>query len=170
MSKTDVTNFLVTYSSSTIFKLLNSSKASMSLIERCFPMIGDSDNFLELDFISITIILSRSALNIDSELQVFNALHNWICHDITERRKYAKQLLSKVRLPLLSIPALKQVLDRVSSDYYECSNLIEAVLNRKKLLNSNICNITSRYFNQTNFNILLCGGKNVNLNKVTNDV
>ena len=47
MSKTDVKNCLVAYSSSTIFKLLNSSKASMNLIERCFQMISDLDNFLE---------------------------------------------------------------------------------------------------------------------------
>ena len=52
-------------------------------------------------------MLSSSDLNIDSELQVFNAFHSWLCHDITERRKYAKELLSKVCLPLLSTSALE---------------------------------------------------------------
>ena len=53
----------------------------MSLIERCFPMIVDSDNFLELDFIFIKKILSSSELNINSELQVFNASDSWLSHD-----------------------------------------------------------------------------------------
>ena len=56
-------------------------------------MIADTVNFLELDFIIIKKILSSSGLNIDSELQVFNAADSWLCHDITERRKYAKELL-----------------------------------------------------------------------------
>ena len=50
MSGTDIKNCLVTYCSSNFFNLSNLKKVFMSLIERCFPMIGDSDNFLELDF------------------------------------------------------------------------------------------------------------------------
>ena len=86
----------------------------MSLIEQCFSMFADSEIFLELEFNYIIKIISSSGLNIDSELQVFNAADSWLSHDITERSKYAKDLLSKVRLPLLSISALKQVLNRVS--------------------------------------------------------
>ena len=52
MSGTDIKNCLVRHCSSNIFNLSSSIKGSMSLIERCFPMIVDSDNFLELDFIS----------------------------------------------------------------------------------------------------------------------
>ena len=169
-SKTDIKNCLVTHCTSSIFKLLRSSKTSMCLIERCFPVISDSDNFLELDFISIKKLLSSSGLNIDSELQVFNAADSWLSHDITDCRKNAKDLLSKVRFSLLSIPALQQILERVSSIYHKCSNIIEAVLVNKQQLNKTDCNITSRYCKQTNFNILVCGGKDVNMNKVTNDV
>ena len=114
MSETDIKNCLVTHNSSNIFNLSKSSIESMRLIERCFPMIVDSDNFFELDFISVKKVLSSSSLNIDSELQVFNAADSWLSYDLIERSKYAKDLLSQVRLPLLSIPALKQVLDRVS--------------------------------------------------------
>ena len=170
MSGTDIKNCLITYYSSNIFKLSSLIKVSMSLIERCFSMIGDSDNFLELDFITIKKILSSSELNIDSELQVFNAADSWLSHDITKRSKYAKDLLSMVRLPLLSIPALKEVLDRVSLNYPECSQIFESVLVKKQQLNSTTFNITSRYCNQTNFNIFVCGGKNVNLKKVSNGV
>ena len=94
MSRTDMKNCLVTHCLSNIFSLSSSIKVTMSLIKRCFPMIVDSENFLELDFISIKKILSSSELNIDSELQVFNAADSWLCHDITQRSKYTKDLLS----------------------------------------------------------------------------
>ena len=58
---------------SNIFKLSKLLEDSLSAIERCFSMIVESNNFLELDFISIKKIFSSSGLNIDSELQVFNA-------------------------------------------------------------------------------------------------
>ena len=45
----------------------------MSLIEQCFPMFSDSDNFLELNINYVRKIFKSSELNIDSELQVFNA-------------------------------------------------------------------------------------------------
>ena len=170
MSETDIENCLVTHCLSNIFNLSKSSKESMSLIERCFPMFADSDNFLKLEFNYIIKILSSSGLNIDSELQVFNAADSWLCHDITERSKYAKDLLSMVRLPLLSIPALKQVLDRVSLKYYEFAKAIEAVLVKKIQLHPLNYNITSRYCNQTNFNILVCGGENCNSRNVLSDV
>ena len=168
MSGTDIKNCLVRHCSSNIFNLSSSIKGSMSLIERCFPMIVDSDNFLELDFISNKKILSSGGLNIDSELQVFNAADSWLSHDITQRSKYAKDLLSMVRLPLLSIPALKQVLNRVSSKYHKCANTIEAVLVKKQQVHPFSCNITSRYCNQNNFNILVCGGYNDKLEKHSN--
>ena len=168
LSKINIKNCLVIYSSSHIFRLSSSSKVSMSLIDRCFPMIADSVNFLELDYNYIRKILLRSGLNIDSELQIFNAADSWLRHDINERSKYAKKSLSKVRLSLLSIPALKQILDRVSSKYHECSNIIEAVLNNKQQVNSNSLKITSRYCHQTNFNLLVCGGKNIHLEKYSN--
>ena len=45
MSKQDKKNCLVVYCLSNIFKLSNSLKVSISLIEQCYPMFADSDNF-----------------------------------------------------------------------------------------------------------------------------
>ena len=170
MSEIDKKNCLVIYCLSSIFELSNSSKESISLIESCFPMFADSNNFFELDFIFIKKILSRSGLNIDSELQVFNAADCWLSHDITQRSKYAKDLLFKVRLPILSIPALKKILNRVSSKYYECANTIKTFLVKKQQLHTFSCNITSRYCNNNNFKILVCGGQSDNSVKKLSDV
>ena len=160
MSTMEIKKCLVLHCLSNIFKLSNSNRVFMSLIERRFPMIADSDDFLDLDFISIRKMLSSKGLNVDSELQVFNAADSWLCHNITERSKNAKDLLSKVRLRLLTIPALKQVLNKVSSKYYECADTVEAILVNKQQLQPFSCNTTNRYCNQSNFNILVCGGRN----------
>ena len=171
MSKTNIKNCLVIYYSSKIFKLSILTNASMNLIERCFPLVANCNNLIELDFFSLIKILSSSELNIDSELQVFNAADSWLSHDITERSKFAKELLSKVRLTLLSIPALKQISEKISS--FSISNesisMIKAVLVNKKQLNPFSCNIKSRYCNQTNFNVLVCGGINFNIHNVSKD-
>ena len=92
ISHTNAKKCLVTYCASNIFNLSNSIKVSMNLIERCFPIISDSDNLFELDFNSLMKILSSNDLKIDSELQVFIAADSWLCHDINKRGKYAKYL------------------------------------------------------------------------------
>ena len=170
MSLQDKKNCLVICCLSHIFNLSTSIKDSMRFIERCFPMFADSNNFLELGIICVRKILLSSELNIDSELQVFKATDSWLSYDIIQRSKYAKDLLSKIRLPLLSVPALKQVLERVSLKYHEFSKTIEAVLVKKQQLQPLSCNISSRYCNQMNFNVLVCGGQSCDSRNVFSDV
>ena len=76
-------------------------------------MFVDSTSFLELDFKHISKILSSSELNIDSEMEVFNAIVSWLGHN-KERSKYAKGLFLKVRLLLLSDPALELISEKIS--------------------------------------------------------
>ena len=172
MFKISINNCLLMFCLSNIFKLTNESKISTSIIERWFPTTASSENFLYLGIFYVRKILSSSELNIDSELQVFNAANSWLCLDITERSIYAKNLLSKVRLTLLSIPDLKKILDKKSPFRFidDCKNMIKAVLVNKQQLNPISCKITSRYCNQNNFNIIICGGKNFHLDEVSNNV
>ena len=155
-----------------IFKLKTSREESMRFIERCFAIVAESKDFSELNFVSLVKILSSSGLNIDSELQVFDAFYSWLCHDITERSKYAKDLLSKVRLPLLSVHALEQILEKVSSFNIddECVSIMKTILMNKKQFNSTSCNIERRYRKQTNFHVLVCGGRKIKTFKSITDV
>ena len=68
-----ILDWIQLYRLSSTFDLSNTIIVSMSLIEQCFSMFADSDSFLEIEFKYIRKILSSSELNIDSELQVFNA-------------------------------------------------------------------------------------------------
>ena len=76
-------------------------------------MFVDSNSFLKLDFKSVSRILSSSELNIDSEMEVFNVIVSWLGHN-KERSKYAKGIFLKVRLSLLSDPALKLITEKIS--------------------------------------------------------
>ena len=146
ISKINKKNCLVLYCLSKIFKLSSSVKASISLIEQSFSIFAGSDNFLELEFKYITKILSSSGLNIDSELQVLNAADSWLCYDISKRSKYAKELLSNVRLSLLSIPALYHILENNSlSVINECASSIKDVFWNKQHSRTTNCNVIRRY-------------------------
>ena len=168
--KINFNNAATLYSISQIFQLSSLSKFTLPFIERCFPMVAESDNFLELQFKSVAKILSNSALNIDSELQVYNAAYSWLCHNITERRKYARNMLLKIRLSLLSTPVLNSLLDNNSCLIDEFADSIKSVLIDEGDFNTNKFTTTSRYCNQNNFNILVCGGEDTNTHKVVSDV
>ena len=171
-SKVNIKNVTILYSISQLFKLSNLLKISLSFIERCFPIVAESKNFLELDFVRVGKILSSSELNIDSELQVLIAANVWLSHNTTERSKYAKNLLIKIRLSLLSNPALNHILKTKSSFSMntECAGIIREVLENKKESHWYKLSTTSRYCNQDKFNIIVCGGKNFNKGNAVNDV
>ena len=136
---------------------------SLRLIERWFTTSADSKDFLELDFTLVAAILNSSELLIDSELQVFRAMNAWLNHNIIERSKYAKYLLQRVRLSLLTVPALENILIKslwISEDD-EYFNIINEVIRNKKLLHSSELKSINRYCSQDNFNILFVGGKNI---------
>ena len=99
MSKDNVLTF---YSLAKLYKLDIIYKSSLLYIERCFPMVVENRNSMHLDFSVVTKILESFELNIHSEVEVFKAAITWLKLNSEERSKYVKQLLLKVRLPLLS--------------------------------------------------------------------
>ena len=111
--KINTNNVAALYFFFELFSSANASKPSFQFIERCFQMFVDSTSFLELDFKHISKILSSSELNIDSEMEVFNAIVSWLGHN-KERSKYAKGLFLKFRLLLLSDPALELISEKIS--------------------------------------------------------
>lgn len=93
-----------------IFKIPILSNFTMRYIERHFTMVAGTQNFMFLDFLTVKRILRSSELHLTSEVQVFNAVNEWISCDIEERSKFAISLLSEVRLSLLSKHSLKSLL------------------------------------------------------------
>ena len=54
------------------YKLSTIFKSSLNFIEHCFPMVVETQNFLELDFSSVSKILASSKSNIHSEVEIFD--------------------------------------------------------------------------------------------------
>ena len=157
-------NVLAFYSLAKLYKLAITSETSLAYIERCFQMVDEAPNFLHLDINTVVRILGSSELNNHSEIEVFSAAINWLEHDIEERSKYAKQLLLKVRLTLLSEHAFEHISNRKSlvCKNIELSKTLNEVLQNQKtlFLASTDKYITSRYCSQNKFNVLICGGRN----------
>ena len=111
------------------YKLSTIFKSSLNFIEHCFPMVVETQNFLELDFSSVSKILASSKSNIHSEVEIFDWVITWIKHNSEERNKYAKQLLSKIRFTLLSEHALKHILsyDSMLFKNHWCVKLIKSI-------------------------------------------
>ena len=169
--KMKLNNTAVLFNLSQLYHLSSLTKPTLCFVERCFPTIADSQNFLEFDFVAVRKILSSSYLNIDSELQVFNATYAWLGHN-KERSKYEKVLLLKVRLPLLSDSALNHILRENScftmSD--ECAGIVKNVLEDKNGFYLNKSANIIRFCNQEDFNIVICGGRDINKGGSVSDV
>ena len=126
----------------TLHHVLKIIKNISFVIERCFPKTADSLNFSELVLILLKTILASSELFVDSELQVINAENNQLPHNITERSKHAKHLLRKIRLSLLTVPALKHVL-KLNSCLVLNEKCVEFIKEAMQNMNDNQSSIKS---------------------------
>ena len=156
-------NVNIFYQVAKVYKLTNLAEVSFSFVERCFPIVVESKNFLELEFNIVAKILASSELSIHSELEVFNAANAWLCHNLDNRSKFAKDILLKVRLPLLSNDVLKYISSNPSYflENSECVEILKAVSYDKEnfFQNKSSNYYVNRYYKQNSNNtILICGG------------
>ena len=167
-------NAAVLYPLASLFNLTNLKKASYEYLERCFTIIVDDKNFIELEHTHVLRLLKSSELLITSEIEVYNAANRWLNHNIDERSKYAKNLLLKVRLTLLSDETIRLLLS--GSAYFSrdksCSKLLNDFLECKNsvcLSSFNIHN-SSRYCSHNKFSIYTLGGIDITLRRKGNSV
>ena len=167
----NVRNAAIFYYLSKPFNISSLSKISMRVIERCFPMVAESQTFLELKLVHVKNIISSNELNVDSELQVLNAAGDWMSHKLTKRRKYSICLFSMIRLSLLSSPALKYIFDKKSRFRMgrKCAEIIREIFNNRNPRSYKLSG-TSRYCTQDKFNAIVCGGENINTRNIVNNV
>ena len=150
------------YQFSKMFGLTTLQSTTFEYLERCFTIIVDTQNFLEFDYTCISSILGSSKLLISSEIEVYNSADKWFNHDIGKRLKYAKDLILKVRLALLSDGTIKQLIDKsktCTNNHYFIKFLDGVLEYKNRFIRKNIgTNLLSRYCNQKKLNILVCGG------------
>ena len=173
----NVQNVAKLYQIAILFSSTELAKLTLCYIERCFTSVCETNNFLMLDYTIVANILASSELHIDSEVQVLNAADEWVSHNNKERSKFAKQLLLKVRLPLLSDYAIDSILCKSLSfnKAIECVELLRQVKENRNVFYEHKPNkfFSSRYCGQNMFSIIVSGGLQRNKNrtlKVTNSI
>ena len=147
------------YQIAKIFNCTNLSVKAFSYIERFFTAVCDTYNFLELDFSQVQKIISSSELNIDAEVEVLIAAVNWVKCDKKERKKFAKDLFSKIRYFLIK----DYELEHIMKTYLFFHNIDELVIllkcisqKRKSTINKSFSN--NRFCSQKSFNIIVTRG------------
>ena len=160
--KINVKHATTFYHFAKLYKLTNLSEIALSYIERCFTMVVETSNFLELDFSFVAKIFTTSGIRISSELQVLDAADAQIKYNKKERTKFSTNLLMKVRLPLLSYNTLNHLLNKVSSfsESEDCVAIFQEVLYNKEDFvqqRSSIC-FENIYRTPKQFKLLVCGG------------
>lgn len=83
-----------------------------------------NQEFLQLSLDQMLILLASNDLNVTSEEHIFHAVINWINHDILNRKSTIAQLLSFVKLPLLSPSFLADNVEPCVGDDLTCHKLI----------------------------------------------
>ena len=163
------------YQLSYFFHSPSLQKTTLRYIERCFNIVSDTESFVHLDYKSFLKILVSSELSITSEIEVFKAAEKWLNHNTKERGEYAKCLLSKVRLHLLSKETVRQLLN--SSTYFKkddgCIKFLNEFLdcsNKSYVSNTSSIHDSRRYCSQNSFEIVVCGGIDPELSMVCDTV
>ena len=160
--KLSVQSVILFYQLAVMFNLGAICKITKSYIESFFATIIESKNFLELEFVFLAKLLSSSCLNIESEIEIFMVSDKWLSYKTEGRCKFAEELLSKIRFPLLFDSELKYINSYPSSfsKNKDCIAILNNVLNKKEyfLKKKSSLLFKQRSSSQNNYNILVCGG------------
>ncbi|KAK3929229.1 Actin-binding protein IPP [Frankliniella fusca] len=93
---------------------LELATSAVDYINSHFPEVSIEDEFYELPKEQLTRFLASEDLVVDTEFQVFQSAIRWILHDVTQRRQYVFEILTHVRLPLLSTYLLERVINELT--------------------------------------------------------
>ena len=89
-----------------------------SIIKHSFVSLSKANEFKLISFNLLKFIVSRSDLNITSEVEVFRAIVYWVEYNKNIRINFMVDLLKQVRLPLLS----SEIIESVIKTHSLCSN------------------------------------------------
>lgn len=103
-----VTNAIGIYRFAVDHNCVELAKSSRCFIENNFPCITFEEEFCELPKDLLLNFLDSELLKVESEYQVFQAVMRWINYDLLSRKRFVFELLSHVRLPLISVTLLER--------------------------------------------------------------
>ena len=68
----------------------------------CFKAVSPTEGFLKLPVQHVVAILREDNIEMEYEEHVFEAMRNWVLHEVSSRRRYIPELLKCIRLNFLS--------------------------------------------------------------------
>ncbi|KAL8616818.1 hypothetical protein ACOMHN_017855 [Nucella lapillus] len=77
-----------------------------------FTDVKDTEEFVKIPAKMLEKYTSSEFLNVDDESQVYEAIIQWIKHDVDNRREHLAPLMSTVRLPLLPMTYLMENVEK----------------------------------------------------------
>ena len=86
MDKVTIKNAITFYSVAKTHNLFGVAGTAIKIIESCFSMLIETENFSQLDFDCVLKVISSSKLNIHSEVEIFDAVNTWLKHNSEERK------------------------------------------------------------------------------------
>ncbi|GMR43358.1 hypothetical protein PMAYCL1PPCAC_13553 [Pristionchus mayeri] len=97
-------------------------------VDRNFVHISNTPEFLKLSVEELEALLSRDSLKVEEEMDVFDAVTNWLDVD-PSRRQYALRLLECVRVPLIPEPIINDAIEKTDwvAANPDCMTFVEEV-------------------------------------------
>lgn len=101
--------------------------AADKFINKKFADISNEEEFMQLPYSELSEIIQRDQLNCASEEIIFEAVMRWVKHNEAERTKLLPEVLSKVRLPLLSPQFLADCVatEELIKSSHQCRDLLD---------------------------------------------
>ena len=100
-------NIFCFFTLSKLFSLKLLKKYLVSVVDNNFVGFSKTFGFKNIDYKTLKFFVSRSTIHVSSEIEVFQAIVNWIEHDEKIRKVFMCDLLQMVRLPLLSCEVIR---------------------------------------------------------------
>lgn len=99
-------------------------------MQQRFPEIALHEEFLELRFEEVKLIISDSNLNVRGEEQVYEASMAWLKHEKERESRYLADLMDCVRMPLMSATYLSREVknEKLVMENYEGRGLLIAAM------------------------------------------
>ena len=122
---------------SKLFYLENLHDFLLNLLFKYYLTKFNLSDFCKLSYTDLAALIASSNLQVDSELEIFYTVIDWISYKKNERKDYIEKLLVLVRLPLLSEEILINVVQAhpLCSNNPECEAIIKKALKVKKRKN-----------------------------------
>ncbi|KOB64558.1 Actin-binding protein ipp, partial [Operophtera brumata] len=89
------------------------AKEALEYAQANWSVVATGDELLELPLQQLVALLSSEQLKVENEAQVLYPALRWLEHDSVGRRRHCFEVLSHVRLPLISPEVLDKVIKNV---------------------------------------------------------